>query len=60
MVLIAVAVVEMTAYGLSSYCSSVVDLETMVADAVADATTDVSNLILWKASALVVEAFHIS
>lgn len=51
-VLIVVAVVEMTACGLSSYCSAVADLETTVAAAVADATTDVSRIIPLKSFCL--------
>ena len=56
-VLVVVAV-EMTAYGSSSYCSAVADSEVTVA--VADATTDASNLIpLKKLLPPRAEAFHI-
>jgi hypothetical protein len=65
-VLIVVVVVEMTACGLSSYCYSVAatDLETTVADAVADATTDVSRIIplksfcLYRQKLFIFKPFH--
>ena len=57
-------VAMIAAYGLSSCCSAVADLEATEAatDAVADATTVATriNTVLKKASAQVVEALHIS